>query len=420
MRILLAWEIGSGFGHITKLAPIARALHAHTSIDACELTFAIKEPTAATLFADDVDCRVLQAPFHPVKSHANRGTPLVYSDDLRACGYADADVLTGLLRAWRDLYDLLDPDVLIVDSAPTALVAARGFDISCVSLAGGYGAPPRTAPLSPIPYWTSVSEAQRAKHEHETLRVLNQACERFNLPPYAHFFEVLEGAELAYVASFEGIDHYPDRAAAERDTAQRLGRSFSPQKYIGPLLVQDRGLQTTWDASAQHRILGYLPRHHPGLEPCLKALSGFPSSTHVILAVPGIAPALVRKYGRPHVRIFDQALRIRSLLADCDVGISHGGIGITHSFALAGCPQLVFPFHVEQVMVARALGRLRIGRGMVGQHAAGDILKWMKEVLHNPQYHAHAQKFAEQHADFSLETPARRIADDIVDRFDLF
>ena len=52
-------------------------------------------------------------------------TVVTYADLLLNIGFGDGEAFTVHLHAWRNLFELVQPDLLVCDHSPTALLAAR-------------------------------------------------------------------------------------------------------------------------------------------------------------------------------------------------------------------------------------------------------------------------------------------------------
>src|SRR5262249_51401106 len=137
--VLLAWELGAGFGHVVSLRNIAASLRPQ----GFRCVAAVQDVGSAAAIARD-GIEVLQAPaWGPAKSSATLG------DRLGDSGLADPQALQQLLTAWQRIFDETKPDLVIADYAPAASLVARGR--VPLALAGtGYSLPPaemRTFPL---------------------------------------------------------------------------------------------------------------------------------------------------------------------------------------------------------------------------------------------------------------------------------
>ena len=120
-RVLLCWELGGNFGHLARLLALAVALRERGH----EPVFAVRDLSDTETVFGALRFTLLQA---PVWNAHVQGLPVSvgYAETLLQFGYYDADSLTGIVRGWRSLLDLLRPDLVVFDHAPTALLATHG------------------------------------------------------------------------------------------------------------------------------------------------------------------------------------------------------------------------------------------------------------------------------------------------------
>src|SRR5690242_5607737 len=140
-RVLCAWELGSGLGHVGRLVPIARELR--------ELGHEVVMVLRDSAYIDLVRSEGFETLAAPLL-HALRETnplPLNASDILLNLGYDDARALHGALRAWRSTLALVAPDVVVADYAPMALVAGGLERIPRVTIGSGFALPPAGDPI---------------------------------------------------------------------------------------------------------------------------------------------------------------------------------------------------------------------------------------------------------------------------------
>ena len=120
--VLIAWELGDGLGHLMQLAPIVRGLAArgHTVFAALRHL-----GRAEAMFGRGVS--LLAAPWAQTPVERQVLPPVTVAQVLNNMGWHDADHLRSLCGAWRSLYALVRPDVVVFDHAPTAMLASRGL-----------------------------------------------------------------------------------------------------------------------------------------------------------------------------------------------------------------------------------------------------------------------------------------------------
>ena len=118
----LAWELGGDAAHAGRLRVIARALISRGHA----VSLSVRDLGPARRLFGDLDVKMLQAPLwlHSTAQHASS-----LAEIMLASGYREAQTLDALVRGWRSALELLRPDVVVAEFAPTALLAARTLDI---------------------------------------------------------------------------------------------------------------------------------------------------------------------------------------------------------------------------------------------------------------------------------------------------
>lgn len=174
-RILMCWELGAGYGHLAPLLSLSRPLQAqgHT------LMFAVRDLASAEAVLGASGIPFFQAPanFSP-----RRGTLHSYPQILLHTAFHDLDELKSRVQAWRALYMLLEPDILVCDHSPTALLAARGLPIHSVATGNGFVMPPDASPLPELRHWEAVDPQELARDEAKALDLANAVLKSTSAP----------------------------------------------------------------------------------------------------------------------------------------------------------------------------------------------------------------------------------------------
>ena len=405
MRVLLVWEIGRNLGNVTKLVEIGRALSRKRGKNKPELFFALQNPAIISSYASDLECQVLQAPFHAPSENEGpaRGPALIYPDDLRPWGYDNPKILAGQVQAWRSLFDLVKPKVLVAQSAPTALLAAKGMNIKTLTFGTGYDVPPAVSPMAPMRYWEQIDPPVLVGREEHLLRNINRALNELTLPVIPSFADILE-VDVELLTTFEELDHYPARAKL----------TGGKPKYIGPFYNLDVGQPLTWNKKAKARILASVVPGMQHFQTCLQALTALPEHYDVVVSVPGIPEKVKAQLERPGLRVVDGPVRLDGLLKACDLGISNASPALASAFAAHGVAQLLLPGTIEQLMFARALGRTNSSRGMVGEFGPQQIISLIERLLSEGEFKKAAQILARKYKGFQSGNLASNIASEIV------
>jgi UDP:flavonoid glycosyltransferase YjiC (YdhE family) len=201
-RILLVWQLGGNLGHIMRLRTLARALRARGH----HVTFAFEDTrSAADLRAEGFS--VIQAPVLRSRGPDHPREPISYPEMLFHCGFADAPALTAAVRAWRALYRMLAPDLIVFDHAPVALLAARSIGIPRVVVGTGFCSPPRVAPMPTIRPWEDISPARLERSEERALDTANAVMRALSGEPLRYFHDLFD-VEENILATLPELDHY--------------------------------------------------------------------------------------------------------------------------------------------------------------------------------------------------------------------
>jgi hypothetical protein len=192
--ILLAWELGGGLGHFMNLRPLAEGL----SRRGHRVVAVLRDLSVARQFLVDPAADILQAPFKHARIRDIEPT-CTFAQILHNCGFGDADELLTLAEAWRKLYDFLQPDLIIFDHSPTALLASAGYPARRALIGTGFFSPPDTgAPGLPnLRTWLTPNQAALDAHEAQVLANINATLARWSMPPLARVAELYSSRGLS-------------------------------------------------------------------------------------------------------------------------------------------------------------------------------------------------------------------------------
>ncbi|MCQ8116462.1 glycosyltransferase [Methylomonas rosea] len=386
-RVLYCWELGAGYGHTAAFLPIARQLKTYGH----EVIFALRDlEYAETLLAEDHFC-YLQAPVcwpdgRPLPPASNFPGILLNS------GFNDVTGLYSRAKAWQSLYTHLQPDLLIFDHAPTALLAAREFNIPRAGFGTGFFSPPRISPMPNIRPWLRVTDKVLSTIESQVLSTTNSVLARLNTPPLrilADLFEISED----FICTFPELDHY---------------KQWRSANYWGPTILQTAGIEPIWPSVGAEKIFAYLRPEYPGLEILLKQLRASPWS--ILVHIPGTTPAFIANNSSANLHITPQPVIISAAAKQCDLAICHGGVAMLSAFLLFGKPLLALPFQLEQLISAQNTADLGAGAYITAESKNPNYKAPLTELMRHAKYAQAARQFAEKYADFSPSQQATDIA----------
>ena len=336
-RVLIALDLGGGYGHLRRCMPIADQLAARGH----DVAIAMRNSTYAAEVMGGRSHRVLATPVAPMPAAAPAPVEN-WADVLLITGLARPGVLAGLLRGWRDMFAREQPDLVLCDFAPAALMAASMEGRATVDIGSGYTPAPQLVPMPPIRFWADVPPARLLESEARALAAINAARAELGAAPLAALAESL-AAGATLLNCFPEFDHYGVRPGGA---------------YFGNDFALRDGVAAEWPAGTGPRIFAYLRAGSRAMAPVLAVLRrlGLPSLVHAR----DLKPAHETALSGPSLRVSARPLRMGEVVRDCAAFICHSpataAAGLVH-----GCPVVMLPEHEEQTMAALRLAE----RGLV-------------------------------------------------------
>ena len=390
-RILVAWELGAGYGHLQTFPDLAHTLRNRGH----DVVFVVRDLTSAesVLGRHGFDC--LQAPVWPMQKR-HQPTPC-FAEILARLGYRDPGDLIGLVKAWRKLYDLLAPDVLLVNHSPTALLAAEGLDVPRLMIGTGFECPPRTEPIPSLMPWQNVPTVKLAEIETRVSNVMNEVRTRMGLETKS-CFSALFDVEGTMLCTLQELDAYAEHRGEEAH-------------YWGPRLYSADGTPPKWPSKKGRRIFGYLKTEYPGFKALVEALGTVKES--VLLHVPGIPYEVARKYQRANLAFSTRPVDLQQVAAQCDLVLSHAGHGTTATFLLSGRAQLLLPSQVEQGVTAWRMMRSGLALAVLPGRQRVPLPRLIEQMLEDSTFAERAEMYARTQMGFDPATQVEALADNI-------
>lgn len=371
-RVLLCWEMGNGLAYIEGLKAggqvIADAGH--------EVTYAVRDLAHAerVLGAD----RYFQAPTTVIPPSTRVSNPMTFADVLMNLGFSQGAAVAGRLRAWRNLFRQLRPDIIRCSNSPGALLAARGTAIRTMAVGTGFLVPPAVSPLPLLRPWAKEYSLERmASREQEVLSAMNHGLDAVGAPRLASVSALYSETDVRQLYTYPELDDYGPRSDVDYAGNYQPGRGEMP----------------VWPALPGKKLFAYLEatQRTPLV---LKVLAETGQPTLVYMAH---APEDLKKlYADGSVKIVDQPLDLKAAAAQCDAGITHGGLIIVSSLLAAGKPQLSIPQFFPERITAEKVMRLGAGLqcGIKLEELRASIVRLLEDASLAPAARAYATRVA--------------------------
>ncbi len=391
-RILFAWELGANFGHLARDLPVAKRLRELGH----DVLFAVKDVRVAMQALEPAGFHFVQAPC-PNPPLRLATPPVNYSEILVGTGYCDPSLLGGLVQAWLRVFEFYGADIVVINHAPTALLAARVGGLAAIATCIGFELPPDTDVLPSIRPWESIPEPRLRQADAQALQQINAVLRQHGKAPLPRVADLFANVP-AVLTTFPELDHYGARVGS---------------RYTGPISALPNVAEREWPRGGNARIFAYLRPSVPGFIPLLEALSETGAS--VLCVAPGIAQDVVTRFASPAFDIVTEPVALGTVLKQADLAIAYG-TGTMSDALLAGVPLLMVPQVVEQAIAARRIEAL--GAGILWtpprtQETARSVLALVSGSLSLRQT---AQQFAQRHRSFSADRAIADVTDAILER----
>lgn len=385
---LIAWELGGEHGHVDAFAPLATALRARGH----EVRFALRDLSRAEPLLASHGFTVAQA---PVWAQVLAGGPPAgnHAEVLLRTGYLDGVGVSGLVRGWRALFDLIGPDCVVAHYAPTAVLAARGTGIRVAGLGTAFHLPPVAKHLPALVAPELAPPARLRAAEQHVVAAANAAMRAVGGPALAHASELF-ACTPALLCTFPELDAF----AAQRADC----------RYFGPRLAWRTPYAPAWPERGVKRVFVYLKGRYRETPAVLAALDALGHS--VIAYVPGLPPQAAAKLRSPRLALCAQPASFREVAGGADLVVCNAGHGTAGGALLLGRALLLFPAHVEQQGNATALAGHGLARTVSPLEPLPELRRVLAEALNDAALARRAADFAGHHADFSEERQVAELA----------
>ena len=376
-RLLCVWEQGANLGHLSKLRlPIEIALQLGH-----EVFVAARELNRVPEVLGGLPVTYLQAPFKQNVMPAYHRAFQSYTHLLLRQCFSTAVELEMLVRAWRGLFDLVRPDTVLYEHAPTALVASHAYCFKKVLVGSGFVVPPvkdgQAGPFLPFITTPQSADVMAALHADDAmlLELINTALARVGVPPLPSLARIYTQADQQFLMTLPQLDHFGER---------------SGQTYLG---IGPSGGQPAprWPPGIGPKVYGYL-QHIPSLEKLLQDLLA--AGLCALLVVRNLPPELKRAYTSDHIHFSDTLVDLNQVANEAAWVINHANINTATAFVKAGVPQLLIPRHQEQLFVAlRLVGH---GSAVLAYQDQTGFAREISALMGNTSYHECAMQLQAQ------------------------
>jgi hypothetical protein len=393
-NFLIGWELGGGLGHAGRLKPLAAGLQARGH----GVTLWLRDLVQTSRLLADLPVPRLQA---PVWLHRTVGVPtpqVSLAEILLGCGYLQADDLDALVQGWLAALRLTGAEAMLVDYAPSALLAARIAGVPAASVGMGFWLPPAQVPIPAFRDWEPAAPGRVQHAEQQVLASINSVLQRHGATPLPALWPLF-GGDLPLLCSWPEIDHYARPAD-------------DPTEWLGPNFLPDSGLAPQWPAGDGPRVFAYLKAGHPDHPAVLSALVA--AGCRVLCYLPEVVAGLPPPVVSPQLRYAAGPVDLTQAFAQSALAVCHAGQATIVQALLAGVPLLLLPMQAEQFLMSRQVERSGAAINAAALRRPTDFGTLIADLLGDGPPRQAALAFAARHAGFSHATQVQ----DLVDRLE--
>ena len=372
--------MGGGWGHLARIAPIARELSKRHRVVVAARQFSNANFGKAELMALPDNQRI-----------AAPSIAESFPEILAEAGWDDPSSLMQQCDRRREFCAQIKPDVLVMDYAPTALLASQGLPMRRVLLSSGFTSPPDISPLpvlNPMPSPNAVEKS--AAIELKVLHAANTCLQSSPLPRLASLFTRVDENIFA---TWPELDHYGKRASAN---------------YHG-VWGDIGGTAVNWPIVDGPRVLLYL-KMFPALPALLQMLRHAKLPT--LATITGASTEFIQRENSESIHVSSEPLDLVRAAGECDLAILNAGHGATAMVLRAGAPILQIPLVLEQFLIAKR--SIEIGAAqMASSDSAEQIANAFQRLLTDRRFTDAAEKFSHRYRDFDPASAVQGIAERI-------
>lgn len=168
-RILMTWELGGGLGHLIPLRDIAQKLMEQGH----QVALAARELTHVPMVFGDMPVTLFQAPFQQGICPGGVYPAATFAHILFNTGFGNPLSIQAHCHAWQSIFKAWNPDFVLFDHSPMAMLAARDCPFRRATIGSGFWLPTRTSGIPDGRTWQDSDPVKLANDEIQTLNSVN-------------------------------------------------------------------------------------------------------------------------------------------------------------------------------------------------------------------------------------------------------
>jgi hypothetical protein len=383
--VLLTWELGGELGHLACLSTISQAYVKQ----GFNVVLALKDLSRAhTFFPAAGQVTVIQAPVWLPNTRIQRPVTCL-ADVLLLKGYLRPETLRSLFDAWRALLVLIQPDLLICNYSPTAMLASCGLDLPRINVGSGFVDP---VPGQCLLDWRHNTLNDRFVKDKEQLLLNSIHAAIGNTIEFEYYADIYQ-CDATFITTLPQLDCY-------QEYRKQACYSIPSEQYI----VNSQ--PTTWNNNSSPKILAYLKPQYPEFDAVLQALDQ--CDANVFVACPGGDPAKLAPHKGTHFSFSTVLADFSRAFQQIDVFVGHGNMATSARSLISGVPVAVLPIQLENSVNGRLIENIGVGLSLDKATPQCSLTDWFNNIIHNKELKVNAEILS-QKSQILLEKPLHQL-----------
>lgn len=310
-------------------------------------------------------------------------------------GFAFPEEVRARTLTWMQLIELINPDVIAIDHAPFATLAAKLLEVPHLQIGTGFTVPPPLTPMPVFRTWEPVDHDALKTAEVAMSTALAAAARAVGKAEHAPTStgELYRGP--AILRTLPCLDHYANSRWIELPCAGPGNETTLSSREV------------TWPERSRFakRAVVYLKSDQSELQSTIQALANLRHCfSHIYVS--GAAPG-PRANAIGNLSISDGPFNLPTAMQDADLVVSAGGAATTAQAVLRGKPQLILPAQAEQHLTGINVERIGLGRCVPIDRDGTTIASAIRDLLENDTYSQQAQAQAANNAAYATDAGQR-------------
>lgn len=379
-HIVLCWELGGHLGHLSRLTALADGLHRQGH----RVDFIVKELQHVKKIAGSIHpYRFYQAPFFLQQINSSRN-PANLSEILLCNGYLTTSTFDYLFNGWKSLIELLSPDLLVFNYAPTAQIANHLLGIPAIEIGTPYLIHPHESPMPNIGTQQNISAAKRLEADQKVLESINTVLADHKASPLKNVSDIFQSTPQ-FIMSFPELDCFE----AKRKQAD----------FIGPIDKVTGGIMPQWpNSNDKPKVFAYL-KAEPKIFNILQALKklNYPVNAYIT----GLSDKDKDHFQSANFYISEQPFDMQKILAESKVMIANGGHGVVAQALMNAIPVLNHPLQYEQLETSISVYRAKLGHILEADDTPDSLCQKINGLLNSTEIKNSLSIFAQKNKHLS-------------------